>query len=352
VNRSWNDLNANFIPDCDLANRSANGECGQISNLSFGQTIITSRYDDRLLRGWHVREYLWDSAVEIQHQLTTGMSMSVGYFRNWYGNLSRTNPVTDNLLVTPADYDPFSVTAPVDPRLPGGGGYVVSGLYDITPGKFGLVDSLITTADLLGKEQTQASDFFAVNVNTRFAGGANLGGGFDTGRTVEDRCFVVDSPQELLHCRVEWPWLAQTQFKLFGSYPLPGDFVVSGIFRNEAGLRTASGGQSLSVEANWAVPNAQVVPTLGRNLAGGARSVTVPLVAPYTLFEPRLNQLDLRLTKNVQVGGARLQANVDLYNALNANPVVGTTVTYGPRWQQPTQILEGRLIQLSGQLTF
>ena len=33
----------------------------------------------------------------------------------------------------PADYTPFSVTAPLDPRLPGGGGYVVSGLFNIVP---------------------------------------------------------------------------------------------------------------------------------------------------------------------------------------------------------------------------
>ena len=47
--------------------------------------------------------------------------------------------MTDNQLVTPADYDPYCVTAPVDTRLPGGGGYQVCGLYDIKPAKFGQV---------------------------------------------------------------------------------------------------------------------------------------------------------------------------------------------------------------------
>ena len=37
----------------------------------------------------------------------------------------------DNLAVAASDFDPFSVTAPSDPRLPGGGNFVVSGLYNV-----------------------------------------------------------------------------------------------------------------------------------------------------------------------------------------------------------------------------
>jgi hypothetical protein len=41
-----------------------------------------------------------------------------------------------------------------------------------------------------------------------------------------------------------------------------------------------------------------------------------------------------------------------MYNALNASPVLGINTTYGPRWLVPTQILDGRLFQLSGQFSF
>ena len=48
-------------------------------------------------------------------------------FRRWLNNFT----VTDNLLVGPADFTEFSITAPSDPRLPDGGGYIVDGLYEL-----------------------------------------------------------------------------------------------------------------------------------------------------------------------------------------------------------------------------
>ena len=122
-----------------------------------------------------------------------------------------------------------------------------------------------------------------------------FGGGVDTGRTVTDNCFVVDSPQELLNCRVVMPFKAQTQVKLYGSYPLPGDFVV-GALPEHVGARHTSGlcGQ-----------HAEIAPSLGRNLAScGTRTpctstATVPLIVPGTMFEDRITRLDLRLTKRL-----------------------------------------------------
>ena len=78
--------------------------------------------------------------------------------------------------------------------------------------------------------------------------------------------------------------------------------------------------------------NAQIAPSLGRNLAAGpAGSVTVDLIPPFTQFEDRITQLDFRLTKTIQVGKAKVQGMFNIYNALNGSAIRrSTTVTVRP----------------------
>ena len=195
VSRTWNDTNNNRIPECDLASKQANGECGAMANLNFGGTAVTTTFADDAINGWGVRGNNWDMSAELQHQLGGGVSMTAGYYRNWFGNFI----ATDNTLVTPADYSTFCITAPKDSRLPDGGGYQVCGLADVSLAKFGQVNSVNTQASHFG-EQKQINDFFNVTFSTRLPNGMMLGGGVDTGRNVTDNCFVVDSPQQLVNC--------------------------------------------------------------------------------------------------------------------------------------------------------
>jgi hypothetical protein len=104
--------------------------------------------------------------------------------------------------------------------------------------------------------------------------------------------------------------------------------------------------------ANLAFTSAVIQPSLGRPLSGGAASVTIPLAKPYSLYGPRINQVDLRATKILRLGGTRIQANVDAYNMFNVNTPVTLFGTYNARWGQPTQVLDGRLVKVSAQLDF
>src|SRR5206468_524565 len=108
--------------------------------------------------------------------------------------------VTDNLLVTPEDYSPYCITAPLNAQLPHGGGYQVCGLYDVSPAKNGQINNVVKAQSNFGK-RSRVSDFFSTSLTSQIRAGLVLSGSVDTGRTVEDNCFVVDSPQQLLNCR-------------------------------------------------------------------------------------------------------------------------------------------------------
>lgn len=327
--RTWHDANGDFIPQEE--------ELGPLSNAAFGQSVIRTRFAPETLEGFGNRQYQWSAALEVQQTLLGGVSMNAGYYRRQYGNLL----VNDNLEVTPADYDPYSITAPVDSRLPGGGGDVISGLYNVTPAKFGKVNELVTHASHFGK-MTEVSDYFDIGIIARLRG-AQLGGGLSTGRQVRDKCFVVDSPQ-LRHCRVVFPFAALTQVKLHGTYPLPWDLSLSGVYQDLAGP---------PIQASYVASNAEIAPSLGRNLAAGARArEIIDLMEPNTRLEARGRPLDLRLTKRLRVRNVIASVALDAYNVFNASPIFTVNTRYGPEWLKPLQVLEGRFLKLSFQLNY
>jgi hypothetical protein len=369
VTRTWTDANHNYVPDCDLSNFGVNGECGAISNQNFGQNNpLATSYASDIMRGFGVRDYLWDFTTEVQRQLGSRLSLSGGYNHYWTdkpaqlfdpaGVIGAWNTgVVHNLAVTPADYSPYCITAPLAPHLPGGGGYQVCGLYDISPAKFGQGVSVVMSPSDFGK-RTRKSDFFNASLESHFGSDVQFGGSLDTGRTVEDNCFIVDSPQQLLNCHVVTPFKAQTMVKVHASYPLPGGFVASGVLLNMSGI---------SYAANYPAPNSAIAPSLGRNLAAcGTRSVCmatamVPLIPLETLFDPRRTQLDLRLSKLLSLSAdkkLRMRVDLDVYNVLNSSAVLYANQTYGPQWRAPIgssvvqAFVDGRLPEIVARLTW
>ena len=69
------------------------------------------------------------------------------------------------------------------------------------------------------------------------------------------------------------------------------------------------------------------------------------------MYGERLNQLDLRFAKILQMGGTRATASLDLYNALNANPVLTLNNAFAA-WQQPRSILNSRFAKIVVQVDF
>jgi hypothetical protein len=355
VSRSWNDANRNFVPDCDLISQAANGECGA-GNPAFGGTRPGSEYDPEVLAGWGNRSHNWEFSAGVQQEVLPRVSADLSYFRRWYGNFA----VTDNRAVEPGDFTPFSITAPSDPRLPGGGGYAVSGLYNVVPAKFNLTDNYITLADNYGK-QIEHWNGVDLTVNARPREGIMLQGGLSTGRTTTDNCDVVDKLPELLFgqttlaimnaatvlvpkqfCHQQSAFL--TQVKFIGAYVVPVvDVQISGTFQSIPGPQVA---------ANLVASNAQIAPSLGRSLSGNAANATIALLEPGSLYGERLNQLDVRLAKILRFGGqTRSTVGIDIANALNANAVITESVAFAT-WRRPNSILPARFVKLTLQFDF
>jgi len=344
--RNWADRNGNYIPDCDLLNPSANGECGAWSNLNFGRARAETIFAEDAREGFNSQFDNWQGSVSVQHELRPGLGLNVGYYRTWYGGFL----ATDNLAVTSADYDEFCITAPVDSRLPNSGERLC-GLYDIKPAAFGQVRNLVTQASQYG-EQTQVYNGVDATMNMRFGAGGVLSGGLSVGRTSTNNCFVVDSPQQARegYCDITPPWSQGTQVKFMAVYPLPWDIQTSAIYQNTAGI---------PITASYTARNAEIAPSLGRNLGScrGAATcngnLTVELVPPNTIFEPRLQQVDLRFSRLFRLGGtSRLRAALDVYNILNASNVLSMNTTYGSGWLNVRQILGGRLMRVGAQFDF
>ena len=250
TNRNWGDADRDFVPDCDLMNPAMNGECGPWSNQLFGSTLPGTKYDPRLRNGWGVRPADTQLAVGVQREILPRLSAEVTYHRRWFGNFTATN----NLLVTPSDYSTYSIVAPVDSRLPGGGGYPIDDLWEIRSDKFGQSDELVAPAEDYGKRISYWHGV-DINISGRMRNSLMFQGGTSTGRAVTDTCDVtpkLDSPTRRF-CRTVAPFA--TQFKGLMSYTIPKvDIQVSSTIQSLPGA---------SLAANLVVPSAQVAQTLG-----------------------------------------------------------------------------------------
>jgi len=350
VTRSWNDLNHNYIPDCDLTNVLANGgECGTVSNTNFGRSdlVYSQTNDPRAVSGWGNRPYQWEFSGGVQQQLAARIAVEGTYFRRGRRNFT----VIDNNALSPSDYTAFTLTAPVDPRLPDGGGYIIGPLYDRNPDAVSRPPVNVNMP--AGDYGTQQEKFQGVDltVNARPRGGVILMGGLSAGQQVSDNCEILakvpeSAPLGVPYCHREGAW--RKQIKFVSSYTIPRfDVQVSAAFQSF---------EAPTILASYVATNAQVAGSLGRDLSAGAQTIVVDLVEPGSINGDRLNQLDLRFGKIIRTGKVRSLISLDLYNTLNTNAALSENSFYRNAtvsgWRIPTSILTARFFKISAQLNF
>ena len=368
VTRSWVDANANFVADCDLSNpaaqdlRGSGGDaCGVLSNVRFGTPMLTSTFDPAVLSGWGVRPSDWTFGAAIEHQIGEHTAASIAYTRRWFQGFT----VADNTALAASDFTPFRLTAPVDRRLPGGGGYLVEGLYDVVPEQAGRVSNAVTSASHFG-EWRQYFDGFDATISMR-SRRLSAFAGVSAGRTVADNCAVRAALPELStttsgtsafgqglatsavtpvspYCRASTGILAHG--RALGSYLVPKiEVQLAAVFQSRPGAMLV---------ANYAAPNAVVAPSLGRNLSGGAANVTVNLIEPGSLYGDRFQEIDVRVAKRLRLGRWRSLLAVDVYNVLNASAVLAYNSAFVPQgtWLQPMMIQTPRFVRFAAEIEF
>jgi hypothetical protein len=394
TNRSWTDNDLDWAPDCDLMNPAAQSPattgsvdtCGGWSDLSFGNPAANTRINPDVLKGWGVRPYDWQFGVSVQQEVFPRVSVEVGYHRRWFGNFF----YTDNQAVGPEDFSSATFNAPVDNRLPDGGGFPVT-VYDVNPvlhdGRLGfgqtrLADGSSALYYTFGSDLGDESAYWQgidVTVNARLRNGLVFQGGTSTGRGYRDQCEIWAAAPELFApvtggaktqfdaCNWTEPWL--TQFRGLATYTIPKiDVLVSGVFQFKPNATTgptdttvATNGTSLA--ANYNVTNALIEGDLGRFFTGTTSPVqsrTVNILTPGELYARRINQVDLRVAKVLRFSSNRLNVGFDLYNLFNANPGLtfnqaysetGATTGSGA-WLAPQTILNARFIRFNATFDF
>ncbi len=321
--RTWADANNDLIPQPT--------ELGGLSNNNWGTGATTSTVDGDLSRGWHKRQYNWETSFGVQHELMPSLTLNVAYVRRAYGNFT----AVDNTLVGPGNYSPYCTNVPVDSRLPDRGGNQICDLYDLN-----------TTFSSAFGEQAETFNGVDVGVHVRMRGRATLSGGIASGtsnntgnrlRNSTRVCFVIDTPQQRF-CDVQVPWL--TQLKLLGTVTIPWDINLGGSLQSTPGNE---------ITAAYTINSAQAI-GLGRPLTNG--TATVAVIQPGSMFNERVFQIDLRAAKTFRVQGLRIPAMLDVANLTNASTVLLQNNTYGANWQRPSYILPGRLFKPSVEVTF
>jgi hypothetical protein len=369
VNRNWQDLDNDRIVDCDLLNNArqrpspsagevfAVDDCAAVvgNDANFGKPGAATVVDPDLLSGWGVRTHDYQTEVTLQQEILPRVSAEVSYIHRTFHGFMR----TDLLGREVTDYVNYTINAPVDARLPGGGGYPISVYVNrsTAPTQNNLRREESVSSD--GKEREAYYDGVNFNVNARMRNGLFVSLGTQTGRRVDDACNVVTAfdngatGPNPRGCNDADPW--QTTIRGLGSYTVPKiDVLISATLRSQP---------PLELGADWVVPNSTIRTLLPAGpvppgLTSG--NTTIDLTDPdHRIFaDNRRTQVDMRFAKVVRLGRTRTDIGVDLWNLFNTNYATAYEDSYGDAsgtdstWRNPTSIYAPRFVRLNFTVSF
>jgi hypothetical protein len=313
---TWNDVNGDDLaqgaPGCVFLTPGCEVNLAQVPT-SFG--VRRNRNPDPDLP----RAYQMLYNISLQHEVMPRVAAGVAFTRRDFYNIF----FTDNLAV------PFSAYTRVLIPDPRGNGETVP-VYNLDPAFLGRVNELDTNSN-----NTRTYSAIDLSINARFANGATLGGGTSTGRQVSVTCQVTD-PNNLQYCNEKGFIPFRTQFKVSGIMPLPYGVRLSGVFQSTLG--------------NEFIVNYRIDRTVAPNLTQSF--VNVRLTEPGSQYLDRINQLDFSASKMFRIQNLQVSPQIDLFNALNAAPVLSANTTWGSSLGNVLSVLNARLIRVGVQMKF
>jgi hypothetical protein len=307
--RTWTDRNGDDI--------AQDNEIGPSTVSNFG-TRAPRFQGDTLGRPKN-----YEFSGSIQREILPRIQLGLGFFRRTFLDIY----AQDNTLVGASDYTPLTIA---DPR---GNGQTIT-IYNLSPTKLGQTNPV----DNNSKANREWWNGVELSGNGRIGDSSRVYAGITMGASSQNLC-EVDDPNQLRYCERSAKWLPQ--YKLGGSMTLPWGVYASGTFSSFPGA---------ALPVTYVV-NRTVVPTLTQT------SITVNLDNPSRpdRYADRQNQLDIRFAKRIPLGAKAnryLNAQFDVFNALNVAPILSTITSFGPTVYQPRTIMQGRLAQFGIQLYF
>jgi hypothetical protein len=299
-------------------------ELGVTANNNFGiPGLGTTQFDPALPRPTN-----WEESVSVQHALFPRVSITAGYYHRAFQHIQ----YTKNTLIDPiADYQAYTIVAPSNSNLPGGGSQQIT-VYNLNPAKRGIVNNVMTFSDA----NSRVYNGVEVSVNARLGRGGFIFGGITTERSATNNCtdLANSNPNNLRFCDQTPPF--QSLYKASIGYTIPWDIQLSGTFQARPGISIGSTYTFNSAQAGFAITG------------GGTLSVTV--VDPTQQYYDYVKTLDARVSKAFRFGRSRLQVFTELFNLPNYATVLTVNETVGPLYFNPQAITTARRAQFGAQI--
>ena len=391
LNRGWNATvaaggNGDLVVDCDLTNPAANGECVAATGpaVNFGRAGLAQEVNPSVLSGWGVRPHDWQYTFSAQQELMPRMAAEFSVTHRSFHGFFVTDDLNRRDGGVASYYETYTLTAPTDSRLAGGGGYPITVYVPTAAANLVPPRLYLTHESDFGPERRSVWDGFDVTLNARLGGGLTTQFGTTTGRALVDTCATAAQFNNVQTqvaagltqttigpdpraCHNAEPW--HTTVRGLATYMVPiVDVLVSATVRSQPPLQIAGNAQPVftgAPSAQWTVPNSVIQTAFGKlppgaNLAG---NTTIQLAdnEHRVYADERRTQMDLRVAKVLRLGRARTDVGVDVNNVFNTNYATGFNTTYvyntdnAPRpagWATPTAIYNPRFVRVNLTVNF